>query len=386
MNNLGSKIKELRIAENLTQEKLAEELNVSFQSISRWENGISTPDISLIPAIARFFGVSTDYLFGLQDEESEAEKSELEAAYWDYRKEGNLDEAYEVMLKARKLFPRDMHFCSNLAEVMELFDGGNSEQMSAYVNGNFSEQIFSLCRRVVEESKNETDRSRALSLLSSYYMKSGNSAEAIMIANKMTDLKHSKDLLLAEILSGEDKKKQLQMNVLEMADYISDTLVKIAFRKEFGFTLSMAPIEKLEYVQAANTILKTIISDGNYLEYSRKLGWNYRRIAELYCMMDQKEKALEYLLKAEKMASEYDSLDKEKTYQFTSPFCDLVNSDLSNNDKFFVGTETEMLSYRLNEMKSFFGDDEEFIKLCKRVGSRILLPHRYLMKWKDWPR
>lgn len=207
MNNLGSRIKELRVAENLTQEKLAEELNVSFQSISRWENGISTPDISLMPTIARFFGVSTDYLFGLQDEESEAEKSELEAAYWDYRKEGNLDEAYKVMLKARKLFPRDMHFCANLAEVMDLFEGGNNDQVATYVDGNFSEQIHTLCQRVVEESKNDTDRSRALSLLSGYYMKSGNSAEAIMIANKMTDLKHSKELLLAEILSGEDKKE-----------------------------------------------------------------------------------------------------------------------------------------------------------------------------------
>lgn len=368
MNNLGSRIKELRVAENLTQEKLAEELNVSFQSISRWENGISTPDISLIPTIARFFGVSTDYLFGLQDEESETEKNELETAYWDYRKEGNLDEAYEIMLKARKLFPRDMHFCANIAEVMDLFEGGNNNQISTYVDGNFSEQIYALCQRVVEESKNDTDRSRALSLLSCYYMKSGNAIEALKIANSMTDFKHSKEIMLGEILSGNDKKRQLQKNVLEMANYISDTLVKIAFQKELGFTLSMSPKEKLEYVQAANTILKTIISDGKYLEYSRKLGWNYRRIAELYCMMNQKEKALEYLLKAEKMASEYDSLDKEKTYQFTSPFCDLINSDLSNSDKYYVGTEKEMLSYRLHEMKSLFGDDEQFIKLCKRVG------------------
>ena len=49
------KIRELRIAENLTQENLAAELNVSFQSVSRWENGISTPDISLLSVIARFF-------------------------------------------------------------------------------------------------------------------------------------------------------------------------------------------------------------------------------------------------------------------------------------------------------------------------------------------
>lgn len=83
MNNLGTKIKELRVAENLTQEKLAEELIVSFQSISRWENGISTPDISLIPVIARFFGVSTDHLFGLEDEEKEKpKKSDHLRLFW----------------------------------------------------------------------------------------------------------------------------------------------------------------------------------------------------------------------------------------------------------------------------------------------------------------
>lgn len=83
MNNLGTNIKELRVAENLTQEKLAEELNVSFQSISRWENGISTPDISLIPVIARFFGVLTDHLFGLEDEEKEKpKKSDHLRLFW----------------------------------------------------------------------------------------------------------------------------------------------------------------------------------------------------------------------------------------------------------------------------------------------------------------
>ena len=368
MNNLGSKIKELRTAENLTQEKLAEELNVSFQSISRWENGISTPDISLIPTIARYFGVSTDYLFGLHDEEAETEKNELETAYWDYRKDGNLDEAYEVMLKARKLFPRDLHFCINLAEVMDLFEGGNNGQISAYINEDFSEQIRSLCQRVVEESKNEKDRSKALSLLAGYYMKSGNAAEAIKIANSMTDFKHSKELLLGEILSGNDKKKQLQENIIAMAEYISDTLVKIAFQKEYGFTLSMLPEEKLKYVQTANTIITNIISDGNYLEYSRKLCWNYRRIAELYTMMNQKENAIDNLLKAEKMAAVYDSLEKGKTYHFTSDFCNLLECDFSNNDKFFVGTETEMLSYRLNELKPFFGDDEQFLLLYQRIG------------------
>ena len=368
MNNLGTKIKELRIAENLTQEKLAEELNVSFQSISRWENGISTPDISLIPVIARYFGVSTDHLFGLEDEESEITKSELEQKYLNFRKDGDLDGAYEVMLEARKMFPRDLHFCTNLAEVMDLFEGGNSKQISLYRDKNFSEQIRMLCQKVVDESKDETDRSKALALLSTYYMKSGNTNEAIKIANSMTDIMHSKEILLGEIQSGDDKKKQLQDNILNMANYISDILVKIAFQKEYGFTTSMSPEEKLEYIKAANTILMTIIPDGNYFEYSRKLGWNYRRIAELYTMMDQKDKAIEYLLKAEKMATYYDSLDKEKVYKFTSPFCDLATSDMIRNGKYFSGTETEMLSYRLDELSNYFGDDEQFNALRNRLG------------------
>ncbi len=53
-----------------------------------------------------------------------------------------------------------------------------------------------LCQRVVDESKDETDRSKALALLSAYYMKSGNTNEAIKIANSMTDIMHSNYLSL----------------------------------------------------------------------------------------------------------------------------------------------------------------------------------------------
>jgi hypothetical protein len=89
-------------------------------------------------------------------------------------------------------------------------------------------------------------------------------------------------------------------------------------------------------------------------------------------MMDQKDKAIEYLLKAEKMATYYDSLDKEKVYKFTSPFCDLATSDMTRNGKYFSGTETEMLSYRLDELKDYFRDDEQFIALRKRLGENTI--------------
>ena len=59
---LGRRIARLRLAKTATQERLAKELNVSPQAVSKWENDINYPDISLLPDLARFLGVSVDEL------------------------------------------------------------------------------------------------------------------------------------------------------------------------------------------------------------------------------------------------------------------------------------------------------------------------------------
>lgn len=62
MDTLGKRIAALRKEKGLTQEELAEKLGVSPQAVSKWENGQSCPDISLLPLLAEFFGVTTDHL------------------------------------------------------------------------------------------------------------------------------------------------------------------------------------------------------------------------------------------------------------------------------------------------------------------------------------
>ncbi len=62
--NIGVKIAELRREHNMKQDELAEMLGVTPQAVSKWENGASMPDISLLPKIARIFGVTIDELFG----------------------------------------------------------------------------------------------------------------------------------------------------------------------------------------------------------------------------------------------------------------------------------------------------------------------------------
>lgn len=66
---IGEKIRLLRLQHKMTQEQLADRLGVSYQSVSRWENGVTYPDIEFLPAIAKHFSVSLDYLFGDDDAE-----------------------------------------------------------------------------------------------------------------------------------------------------------------------------------------------------------------------------------------------------------------------------------------------------------------------------
>ncbi len=66
--NIGNNISALRKKKGITQEELANELKVSSQAVSKWENNTSCPDISLLTQIADYFGVSVDDLLREQEE------------------------------------------------------------------------------------------------------------------------------------------------------------------------------------------------------------------------------------------------------------------------------------------------------------------------------
>lgn len=66
--NLGKKIKSLRLKKAVTQEQFANYLNISPQSVSKWENEISLPDLTLLPDISVYFGVTIDELFDITEQ------------------------------------------------------------------------------------------------------------------------------------------------------------------------------------------------------------------------------------------------------------------------------------------------------------------------------
>ncbi len=71
--NIGQIITRLRKERNLTQEELAEQLNISAPAVPKWENGTSMPDITQVVPLANLFGVPTDVLFGVYGTNVQAE-------------------------------------------------------------------------------------------------------------------------------------------------------------------------------------------------------------------------------------------------------------------------------------------------------------------------
>ena len=74
---LGEKIKKLRNEKGLTQKDLADQVHVTFQTVSKWENDENEPDVSTLRELAKLFGCSMDYL--LSEEEKEEIKEEPKA-------------------------------------------------------------------------------------------------------------------------------------------------------------------------------------------------------------------------------------------------------------------------------------------------------------------
>lgn len=65
----GDKLKELRKNKNMSQEELGEICGVAKQTVSNWENNITQPPFDVVIKISKYFSVSTDYLFGIKQED-----------------------------------------------------------------------------------------------------------------------------------------------------------------------------------------------------------------------------------------------------------------------------------------------------------------------------
>ena len=104
---IGENIKRLRLQKQITQEQLSVAMGVSCAAVSKWERENTLPDISLLPLLANYFGVSIDELMGYNAARIEREIDHFFQERSELFKAGKVKEYTKLSEKAYKEYPND---------------------------------------------------------------------------------------------------------------------------------------------------------------------------------------------------------------------------------------------------------------------------------------
>ncbi len=195
---ISEKIKQLRTERGISQEKLAQYLNVSYQAVSKWENGNTYPDISLLPEIACFFGVTVDELLQVEKIDEEKLYNEYEAKACELFRNGKVGDTLELWREAHQKLPNNM--------------GVKEMLMSTYFDIDkvkYKNEIIELGTEIYNATLAPVKwgsyyRGQAISEIARTYAANDDEKMAEEWASKASMLHHSQEFIYSEFVHGKE--------------------------------------------------------------------------------------------------------------------------------------------------------------------------------------
>lgn len=369
--NLGTKIKELRRRDGRTQENLADALGVTAQAVSRWESSTTYPDMEIIPAIANYFHISIDELFGYHDDREEKIKNILENATKILTKQGftmyqgslseDVGECVNMLRAASEEFPNEPKILLKLAQALHMWgwnkygakghpsdSSGIIEDDIEYNSQNiYWQEAIRAYEKTLKSNPSAEDREIAIRQITPLYCRMGEYEKAKTLANEQNSIVISKELLLPLATVGEEKAK-----------YQSERIMALLSNLHFSISESVAlrpSVRTSEYgrqiILAIINVYETIFIDGKCGRWHWEIGALYLTLA-VYEMDNNgsTEKILYYFDKGFEHCKEYKRIYNENEYQYTAPLISnlphITQGDLKPiGDDFW---KKELRNYRKN--------------------------------------
>ena len=195
---IGSRIRQLRKQKGITQEVLAEALSVTPQAVSKWEMGVSSPDLALLPVIAAYFSISMDTLFDYDIHTIQSKiDSLLEQArvyFFD-----DTPRYIETVRQALKTYPDNETLLSCLLDAYEydLRETGNTAHL---------EEMVTLSEKIIRESRDYVNICSMKDNQAAALLKLGRYDEAKAVLDTLPDSITLKNDAKAFRLTGWDKR------------------------------------------------------------------------------------------------------------------------------------------------------------------------------------
>ncbi len=291
MNQIGQRIKQLRRQQGLTQERLADYLGVTDKAVSKWECGLTAPDLALIMPLARILGVSADELLGGKKEETDAKRLEYDEHYENYMKY-DVRENYRIAQQAVKEYPNEYKYLVFLAhaESSMAYLPECKEDPEAKYSTEMMQRAIKHYELVIEECEVVAIREEAIWNLMILYKSMGEHDKALEYANMFPEKsRFTKNHALDVCLQGE---KQVQHKKWTVHNKLDDLC--IAFSRIYHFAEKKEP-----YVEAAldaeEAILNVMFPDGNYHDFHKNLVCAYQMRADFELQEGNLDQAMDYL-------------------------------------------------------------------------------------------
>lgn len=151
---LSENLRKLRRDRGMTQEELAGFLGISYQAVSKWERGDGYPDITMLPILANFFGITVDTLIGNDIISREEHIRFYCSEYERLRLSGHGDEAVTLAAQAYREYPYDW-------DVIDIYCRSLTRGYSVHP-GEKMPELRTICRRIMEKCPTETVRMHAV--------------------------------------------------------------------------------------------------------------------------------------------------------------------------------------------------------------------------------
>lgn len=337
--NLGTKIRDLRKRDGRTQEDLASALGVSAQAVSRWENDNTFPDMTLIPSMANYFGVSIDELFGYENDRDRRVDAILEKNERLGREDNgvdvHLDERMKMLREGLAEFPANERLTYALAETLAdagwIRLGEGSVEDGDYLVHNVEEhkknpywnEAMTIFDRLIAETADEKIREKSIYWQILLYNNIGEYEKGLALAEKMPTMHHSREFLRVHAVEGELSEQYYGKMLIDLAFAFTDSVVQALMVKKSNFKDSM-PVRKLQMVI---DLLDALFEDGNYGTAHGKLISLYLYLSEHQWRVGEKDEAFASLDKALEHARALENLTGKGNY--TAPLLEKVEWDFS---------------------------------------------------------
>ncbi len=343
---LGETIRTLRARDGRTQEDLATAIGVSCQAVSRWEKGGSYPDMELIPAIAAYFGVSIDWLFGY-DNERETLIDALVSEITEKNRANNgedvcLDECIRMAREGLARYPGNEKLTLTLAAVLynagyarygehHLTDDQGYDILDTEKHKTYAEwaEAILLYEKLLENLPEGESRHQAVRELIQLYLNVGRSEDALALAETAPPLYDCRELLSICACDGKARAELTSKALLACAHQTAYLILSVLMSRKAHMTEE----EAVTAVRGAISLYHILFPEGECGVYHGSLCSLHMYLSHRLWRAGQHDEAFAALDMALAHGKKFVEVGKEGDFVYTSPLVQGLSNEIDLYDR-----------------------------------------------------